>query len=189
MMVKGLFVQLVLLASSVAIIFLFIQPRLDEVGTIQDETQIYIDEREDISDVNERLSELSSRIESVSFDDRMRLNTFLPDEIDFIQIIRDLYIISVKSGSAYIGADYNADADTNERRGSRDDEVVLPDRHVFSLQVSGGYENIKDLVAALENNDYPLEVAELTITKQDETDLLDANLTLHTYSYNSDEQE
>jgi hypothetical protein len=185
MIPNGFFTQVGMVIVSVAIVFTVVEPTIAEIGEIQDDISVYQTERDKVISVNSRLSSLLSVLESVPVADNRRLLTYLPNSVDEISVLRDLYIMVNESGAQYINVANESSVATNQR-GSRVQQVQIgendPIPHTFVLAIEGTYVQIKRLLALLEQNHYLLEVKGLTI-QSNEGGFLKADITLVTYSY------
>lgn len=184
MMPKGLVTQLGMVAVSIGIVITYIQPAFGEVEDIQNNIATYKTERDKVVTVNSRLSELMSDMGSVSNDDQRRLLTYMPDSIDEIAVSRDLLLITLQAGILYKDVKYGGLGDRKGKKGSQAAEVSSQP-HVFMLSVEGTYEQLKNLFRLLEQNNYPLEVQEVSIGKL-EGGFLSAEIRLVTYAFKSD---
>ena len=181
MIPKGLFTQIIMLIAAVSIVITYIQPKFQEIGQTQDDIAVYQEQRKKIVDVNARLASLVSTMEAVPSPDKERLSNYLPDEVDEIAIVRDLFFISQRAGVIYVDADYlSGNKDKREAT-----EKGKPNVHTFELQVEATYDQIKDLLALLETNEYPFDIVEMGISGAEDSVLLKVSMTLNTYSYNN----
>lgn len=186
MIPKGLTTQIGMLIVSAGIIFTYVQPAFGEVAKIQDNIQTYQIERDKVVSVNSQLSRLMAQMESVSNDDQRRLLTYMPDSVDEINVSRDLLLITIPSGVLYKDVRYTGLADrASKKNRAATEEESGPEGHQFSLSVEGTYEQIKNLFRLIEQNNYPLEVRGVEISKLD-GGFLGADLILVTYSFQSD---
>lgn len=183
MIPQGLFTQIGMVIISGAIIVTYVQPIFTEIGVKQKDIAVYQEKIKSVSAVNERLNSLSSRLNSVSMDDNRRLLTYMPDEIDSISIVRDLFLISNEAGVFYVDSQYEGEVESKRSSASSEDDQG-PYKYSFTLSVEGTYNQLKELVNLLEQNNYPLEIHNLDID-QLEGGFLSANLSLVTYSYKS----
>lgn len=168
MMSKNLFIQVAMIAISLGIIFTFVKPTFSEIGGLQDDIAIYQTEQQKVSGVNSQLMSLVNVLNSVTPDDQKRLLTYMPDEVDVISVVRDLSLISDAAGVAYISASSNGkDVPASEREEEVVSDYVEPRAYSFSFSVEGTYEQIKTLFTLLEQNNYPIEVQDMTIQKKD----------------------
>ena len=184
MIPQGLFTQIGMVIISAAVIVTYIQPIFTEIGVKQKDISIYQDKIKSVSAVNDKLDSLTARLNSVSTDDNRRLLTYMPDEIDSISVIRDLYLISNQAGVFYVDAQYEGEVEDRKASASSEGVDTDPRKYSFLLSVEGTYRQIKGLISLLEQNNYPLEIHSLDID-QLEGGFLSVNLSLVTYSYKS----
>lgn len=155
----GAFIQIVLLIVSVVIGFTYLKPTFLDIQSLQDEKQRYIDERTRVDEVNRLLQSLVNEYESVSVDNLRKLNAYIPDSIDELEIMRTIMAvseesevnvesISIESSGTYAGSE---DDDNNYQTGE------------FSVSLSGPYDNMKPFLARLERNASPLLVSNIEI--------------------------
>lgn len=176
MIPRGLFTEIVIILLATGIIFTYIQPTFDEITKTQEDIMLFRTESEKISAVNEQLSDLVAQVESISSEDRRKLLTYLPDTVDTVDIPRTLSFMAEDAGVilgqvSYVGV--------NKKSPEADAEA--PVSHEFSMDVSGTYEQIKNLLSMMERNEYPLEIRSLSISTQ-EGGFLNAQLQITTYS-------
>ena len=186
MIPKGLFVQIGLLLLSVAIIFTYIRPTFAGIGATQDDIAVYQQEADQISEVNSKLQTMVALVDSISIEDKDRLTTYIPNQIDTIMIPRDLEAISTQSGLLFNAVSYTGKSSkgqkVNDLGVATAQDANTPFGHSFSLNVSGSYQQLKSFFAALEENEYPLEVYSLTVAPA-EGGFLTADMQLITYSH------
>ncbi len=186
MIPKGLFTQIGMMIISVGIIITYIQPSFAEVEVIQDNIEKYQIEREKVVSVNSKLSSLALTMDSVSGEDKRRLQTYLPDAVDSISVSRDIYLITEQAGVFYKGVEYaGQEKETRNRNRTETTSDTATEPHTFSLTVEATYEQLKDLLRLLEQNSYPLEVHNMEITKM-EGGFLGVSLDLVTYSFRNE---
>jgi hypothetical protein len=181
---KGVFTQFVMVIISIGIVFTYIKPAFDEIEIIQNETKTYEGEIDKVLSVNSQLSDLQTTMESVSMTDRYRLLNYLPDSIDEIKVLRDLYLINKRAGTLYVGVTSNSDQRGTQRKNANQNETG-PDQHAFNLSVEGTYTQVKNLFRLLEQNNYPLEVQNVSISPA-EGGFLSVSIDLVTYSFKND---
>lgn len=183
MIPTGLFSQIGMIIISVGIIFTYIQPTLSGISLIQDDIFLYQTKFGKVAGVNDRLDSLVDGVRRVSTEDRNRLNTFLPDSVDGIDVSRDLFIIAKEAGLLYVDSQYLTDeSSVNSRSVNNSSDDFVPDGHLLELSVEGTYDQIKRLFSLLEKSDYLLELDNLNVSKL-EGGFLEAVITLRTYSY------
>jgi len=178
----GLFSQIGTIALSVAIVFLYTAPLFGEIGATQTQIVQYTQERERVTDTNDRLTSFISQLNSISTDDRNRLETYLPDSIDEIVVLRDLEILAEITGVNYSAISYDGlFVNEDEEIGIVDESDPLVTTHSFSLVAQATYDNLKDFFSLLEQNKYPLQIQSLSLTP-DVSGLISIEATIITYS-------
>lgn len=180
MIPKGLFSQITIIVVAVLIVITYIKPELERTKSLQDKISVYKDEQKKVADVNTKLENLKADMDNVSESDKIRLLKYMPNTVDTIAVPRDITFITESTG--VILKDVKSDGDTQAAVGEAVDVMsALPLTHSFSVDIEGSYEQIKQTLEAFEKNEYPLEVYDLKITKQ-EGGFLDATIKLNTYS-------
>ncbi len=181
MIPKGLFSQISMLILSVSIIITYVKPAFEVIGTVQDSIEVYSNERKKIESVNLQLATLTSKINSVSNNDRKSLLTYLPDKVDEIAVSRDLSFIAKEAGIIYKNSSSNGNKE-NANSTNLEETTVIPKAHSFSLSVEGTYSQLKNFLRLVEQNNYPLEIHDMNITSVD-GGFLQAEIDFVTYSY------
>jgi len=182
----GLFSQIIAIILAVVVGFFYVQPTVTEIGEIQTDTARYQVERKKIQEINQQLAQNIATFESVSRADKEQLAVYMPRQADDISIMRDISFIVDRAGVVSTALSYNGASTQEAFLFSEDDtngsdlgdQAATP--HAFTVGITGTYPAIKDFLRLLEQNHYPLEVHQLTMSAT-ETGLMDANLSLITY--------
>jgi len=180
----GLFSQISAIIISVVIGVFFVQPIVTEIGEIQTDISSYQDERQKVQVVNASLAEDVTFLQGISPLDRQKLATYMPRVVDDIAVLRDIEFMVAEAGLVYNSLAYEG-IEQEVLSFVEDVDSVLgdnvPTKHSFSVDVTGGYTDIKTFMRILEQNNYPLEIHALDIAAL-ETGLMSASMTLVTYS-------
>ena len=179
MMGNSVIAQVGVLALALAIAFTYIKPTLAEIGARQDEITQTKAELETINDVNNRLNELARAVEAIPQVDKEALVAYIPDQVDEVQVLKDLSEISAVVGVAVRNIAYEGQ-DLSEK--SEDSAVEMPVPHNFSIMVAGSYERIKQFLLLLEQNKYPLEISTLSLSPL-QGGYLELELAIVTYAH------
>lgn len=197
MFAKGLFTNIVLIAISVGIFLTYLRPTFTLIEADQDSIAQYETERSKIQSVNARLNQLASAADQLSRDDRDRLYTYLPNEVDTVAVQRDLLLIAEMVGIelttlSVSGEEQLEVAPVLDESGEVEMERSKLVPHHFDLAFIASYEDIKEFLSLLEQNHYPLQVSALSISGVSEESVeevgvipigsLNAALTVTTYS-------
>lgn len=180
--------QLVLITLSVLIIITYIQPTYEDMENIRAEAEAYQDALDNANSYNTKLQELYNTVNSFNASERRALNRYLPTEIDTIAVMRDIETI-VKNHSIPLKTLSTSDEVVevlNENPQTAGQGQVIEKRlpvrvQRFELSVVADYEQFVPLLQDFERNAYPLEVAALSVTPNDEGPY-NLSLTLETYS-------
>jgi hypothetical protein len=182
MITKGLFTQLAMIFLAVGIGYFYVMPTFNAVGEIQDDIALYKDERTKVDAVNQELRALLDSLEGIPAQDQRKLLTYMPDYVDPLAVSRLLQAIAAQSGVllddvSYQEVRFDLIEDQEE---SGQEELPVP--HEFNFAVQGTYEQIKNTLALLERNEFPLEVHHLELGVVEGV-FLEADMTIVTYSH------
>ena len=184
---NSLIIQIFTAGLAIGIVMTYIQPTLAKIRTHQDDIAKVEEESARISEVNQRLARLYAQVNEIPVSDKAALFTYLPDEVDDVQVLKDLFLMAEEADVlvgelAYGGPEQamaSADGTATE---------LQPAGHIFNLSFQGSYEQFKRILTRLEQNNYPLVVKELDVSPT-EGGLLDVDLALVTYAHTSAELE
>jgi hypothetical protein len=191
MISKSLFINVAMIAISIGIVITYVEPTFSEISKLQEDISVYQNEQKKVSEVNNQLSSLIDVLTSVYTDDERRLLTYMPDQIDPIDVVRDLSLISKEIGLTNISPVFEGkNTEKNQNREARGANTVQPEEYRFALSAGGTYRQIKNLFLLLEQNDYPLEVQSLSLVSEEAGVLsLDAILSVYTYKDSATREE
>lgn len=167
-------VQLALIGISMVVVFVYIKPTFASISEVQDEIAEYAAVISNVEEFNRQLRQLIQQEQTFSVADREALDRFLPNNIDPLQVMLDLETIIGKTDfkitSLGMGGGDDGDnsqqqvrATSEEMQGSIEESMSLLRYQEFSLDGSGTYDDLKDLLQLLEANAYVFEVADLTL--------------------------
>ena len=184
MITRNIFIQVAMIAISIGIIFTFVEPTFGQIGKLQDDIVVYQVEQQKVSSVNNQLMALVNVLNNVAPDDQRRLLTYMPDEVDTINVVRDLSLISEEAGVTYISAEsIGAGVSADQREVVEEESAYTkPREYTFNLAIEGTYSQVKNLFMLLEQNNYPIEVQTLSIQKKD-GGFLTAGIGLSVYAH------
>ena len=174
---NSLLSQVIVAGLAIGIIITYIQPTITQISSRQDEINQTREELEKINSVNERLDQLVAQTNNISQRDINALETYMPDELDNVQVLKDIYSITQLAGVVTESLVYSGEGPDLTL-----DDPSAPFTHLFSISVDGSYERIKQMLVLMEQNNYPLDVKSLTITPN-ENGFIKAVLEVVTYSH------
>lgn len=165
----GLFSQVLLLITSVMLVFTYIKPTFAEISNTQDEIETYQLEIEKVSSVNSKLAALVSEYDNIPNEDKIKLLTYMPDEVDSVSVPRDLAAIVERAGVTLEAVTYDGAPEPIVQYDDAGMPVITDandsEPHNFSIKFECSYSQFKEILALLEGNAYPLEVEEMSVTK------------------------
>lgn len=176
---NSLLTQVAAAGIAIGIIVMHIQPTLDEVKVLQDEILNTQEEKAKIEAVNDQLNKLYAEVNAMQAADKKALITYLPDTIDEVQVLKDLSLIA-RDSEVYVQAITYDGIKQSKAAPATDEEK--PFVHTFSINMSSTYEQVKEFLLRLEQNNYPLTVYTMSV-KPAEGGILDVSFELQTYSH------
>lgn len=166
--------QIVLLGMSLAIIFLFIQPKLVDLRVIQAEVEQFETAIDNATQFTRLLQSQLNSVNSISNADQQAMNTFLPNTLDPVVVSRDLQSIAERNSMRTTAISYtepviqgdvraiqNIDLEGEGELSSTVEPVLS--RTPFTMTVQGSYESFITFLQSLEANVYPLRVVGVTV--------------------------
>lgn len=176
----GLFSQILFMLLSVTLVFTYIKPAFSEIDATQDKIETYVTEIDKVSLVNSKLASLVSAYNNTSQSDRLKLLTYMPDEVDTIAVPRDLFAIATQAGVIVRNIEYGGSLDDEDGEVSSDlmlfDPAAEPiptvpsnesEKHLFTMSFEGSYAQVKTVLSLLEENAYPLEVHQMDVSRSE----------------------
>lgn len=180
--------QLGMIAIAVAIVLMYIEPKITSIRETQDLIASYEVETQNVSQVNESLKAKISAIDTVTPEDLQALARFIPSDIDEISVLKDLgTIIEAQSVTDYDIAYKGSNA------GQAEDEEIPNEygpvtEHYFSAIFEADYQQVKAVLAQMATNDYMLQVTNIKIIDAaDGLVKVDMSLTAFTLSGTAEE--
>lgn len=180
----SLFSQILMIAVAVAIILMYIQPKVKEIRQAQDLTTSYELETSNVSQVNESLKAKIAAIEAINSSDVQALVNFMPDSVDEIAVMKDLSIILDRESITDYDLSYEGFAAESEQQESEEGVMAEASKvveHAFSLGFTANYQQMKSLLGLLETNNYLLQVSNLNVTAA-EDGLLTIKMNISTFA-------
>jgi C4-dicarboxylate-specific signal transduction histidine kinase len=182
-MINGLFTQIIVAVVAVAIMITYVRPNLTRIGEIQTNIAKYEEEQTKVDAVNSQLRSLVSRVDSIPTDDNLALLAFMPDAVDNISVPRDINAIAALAGVELDQVIFKSEMDDIFLDENGQQLPNSPNAHSFTVSFNSSYEDFKNFLSLLQRNHYPLEVYDLKIDPSDESQGLDIEMNLVTYSF------
>ena len=168
-----------MVALTVGIIFTYVQPTFAKIGSLQEAIVQYQTESSKVNDVINSLANLVAKTNNIPASDLKALLTYMPDSVDHVAVSRDLLAISLEAGAYLESVEYSGILVSST---AEEGKEFLPVEHTFTVGLKGTYDQTKKFFSLLEQNNYPLEVHELSITST-ETGVINSEMTIITYSH------
>jgi len=174
-----LFYKIAMVVIAITIGFLYINPTISKIKSTQDMSQIYMEEATKVASVNKQLSDRLHDIDSLTLSNKQALLIYLPDKIDDVSVLKDLNTILKQQqivANSLVCKGPVIKKDNNEVV-----ETSWLTTHQFEIVADVTYAQLKELLGAIEINNYPLQVALLTVDPS-ENGFLIATLLLSAFS-------
>lgn len=184
----SLVTQIGMIAIAVAIVLMYIEPKITSIRETQDLILSYDVETQNVSQVNESLKAKISAIDMITPEDLQALARFIPSEIDEISVLKDLgTIIETQAITEYDIAYKGSNA------GQIEDEEMPKEygpvtEHYFSASFEADYQQIKSVLALLATNNYLLQVSNIKLVDTAEG-LVKVEMSLTAFSLFGSEEE
>ena len=143
-------VQVLLFVIALTIVWFYVYPAFTMVSEKQDRVSEYDEAIAEAQTANQLLDELLQEIRAIDSADQEALTTYLPESIDPIVVQRDLLAFVQRRDLQMENLSQTSDAELVEEENRYQSE--------FSISVTGTYDEIKNLLADIESNNYPLHV-------------------------------
>lgn len=179
---NSIITQIGIIAVSLGIVLTYIKPAFGEIKSIQDDIANTERQLSEVESTNNLLASIYANLNSISQANKNALLIYLPDETDTVLVMKDLTAIAKDSEVTIKNLKFNDGKSGNNRSSSAPQDVNTPFSQNFTIGISSSYEQLKDFLQRLEQNNYPLVVDKLTV-KPNSTGLLDSEITITTYSH------
>jgi hypothetical protein len=178
---------LIAIVFAIALFFLYIRPTYS--GAISDTRQqikSYDDALEAADRFQQKEAELTQARSQIPAESLARLNEFLPDGVDNVQLILDLNALAARSGMTLADFTTNNSSDgSSDQDDSAQSQPVGPDGGMtpgagaglvssspidslnLTFQGTGTYANFRTFLAGMENSLRPMDVINVDIDKSD----------------------
>jgi hypothetical protein len=164
-----LIAQVVIIGLSIGIMFVFIRPMFAEIKVTQDKIFQYSNVVAKASQFNARLQELLSIQNSFSASDRSVLENFIPNEIDVVDVMKNIetiFALSEVTISTLAAQELqvpNIDYTLEVYEGELPQEPPSTIYQDFDVTFNGTYEDVKEVLVLAEANATLLEVVKLKL--------------------------
>lgn len=183
-------VPLLMIIGAIALFFGYTNPTYNgAIANLQSEIESLDQALEAAEAFKEREAELARQVASLPQEDLTRLQTFLPDSVDNVQLIVDLNELANRSGvelsdfeitGGAEGAEAGGDALTEEEIAAAYDTGEVTGSLQLSTSATGSYAAFRTFLEGIETSLRPLDVVELGV-QDSETGVYTYTMTLSLY--------
>jgi hypothetical protein len=175
----------VLLVISLGLFFGYINPTYSQkVLPLQAEITQYDNTLAAAEDFNQKEAQLATERSALPADAIERLENFLPDGVDNVQLILDLNALAAKSGIQLSNFDIKGDIRPNESSKTGALSLESGSKRVDSIDVSvkavGSYSAFRLFLAGLEKSLRPMDVVQMDLSSA-ASSIYTYNITLRIY--------
>lgn len=163
-------VQILLLIIGLSLLYFYVYPMFTKISEAQDQVYEFDIAIREARTMNSLLAQLISDVNSISSADRRALNTYLPQSIDPVTVLRDIEAYIDRSPVTFVSLDYADDEVLIEEQVDPEFGHAITEPRaglVFNVQVLGQYQDIKNLIATFERNKYPLHANRIHLERED----------------------
>jgi hypothetical protein len=157
-------IPFVLVLAAIGLFFGYINPTYAEkVGALRTEIRSYDDALDAAEEFEKKESQLMTERANIPPDGLVRIEAFLPDGVDNVQLILDLNALAERSGLTL------SDFDITENNGAQDGDALAleSEGQIESLDLAvsatGNYASFKSFLEGAEWSLRPLDLIELDI--------------------------
>ncbi len=159
-----------------------IDPETDELSggvmALLEEKETFATALDNARALKERINELDVKLSAISDEQIRRLDAFLPDEVDEIQLIVDVNNIASRSGMKIsdVSTNWNDDNDSEaDGDGSAVESLTL------SFKVAGSYGQLRSFIKDIAQSLRIMDVESISFSLDEETAVSTYDITLVTY--------
>lgn len=173
-------VQLFIFAISMAIVFMYIQPKFLAIQSLQAEQERYDVVLERATQFNALLNTLLNTMNSLSQTDLQKVERYLPQVTDTVAVAKNIESIAWKNGvnpnKIIIAEQDEGDSEVTRRVQVAEYEEVTEgdtlmqslDEQKYTVHITGPYASFKNFLLDIESNNYPLQVTALSVAAMDD---------------------
>lgn len=175
---------LIALVFAIALFFLYIKPTFSgPIAATRTQIASYNDALAAADRFQQKEAQLTQQRAQIPADSLARLNDFLPDGVDNVQLILDLDALAARSGVTL--SEFNTDGGTATSGGTSPATPTTPastiptlgqqalsssdptDSLSLTFKATGTYSAFRTFLAGMENSLRPLDITDLQVTQSD----------------------
>ncbi|KND47019.1 MAG: putative pilO [Parcubacteria bacterium C7867-004] len=164
-------IPIILVIGSIALFALYVHPTYTQsIATLSGEIKGYDAVLASAKRFKEKQSDLSAQKSAIPLDQLARLEAFLPDTVDNVQLILDLNALAARSGVSLSDLDVALPEKKDEQIDGSGRISLTGQNPIETLEVSlsitGSYGAFRTFLAAAENSLRPLDIVEIVVTDE-----------------------
>lgn len=180
---------LIFIGVAGVVTYFFTMPQLAEMRSNQEQTTLFQNEIERVSNVNSILSQLQSNISSLPISDRQKLDRFLPTSVDQLLILKEIEALLVESEIEPISLasdQFQSPQAGNRRVETAADANEFVTTTTISTTFVATYEAIQTFLSLTEQHPYVLQFKTLAMLPvEDDPSLVTVEAQIHVFSFKS----
>ncbi len=179
---NNIFISLLLIIISVGTFLTYINPQYQDIKELKAQAADYENKMKNVSSIRSKRNDLATKKAELEKDNSLtRLNKFLPDHINNIDLIVDIDRIA-KENNIRLSDIVLSKNDSEVAPG---EIKTLSDLKYSSARVSfnfdGSYSSIKNFIADIRRSLRLMDIVSLTINKNGDVDNFNVSMTIRTY--------
>jgi|SRR3989344_2708567 len=177
------FMPLILIAVSIALFYVYIDPRYENIKTLTEQKREYSNALNKAGELSNVSQELLSQYNSLSQADLLRLEKLIPDNLNTIKLITDIDNIAGKYSIAVSGISVRESSSDPSQQIVTDGSEKPYQTAVISFSFSATYSNLVSFLRDLERSLQIIDVKSLAF-KADATNasgIYDYEVSINTY--------
>lgn len=183
--------NLLLIGAAAGLFFLpkyGISTKYEDIKSVQTQAKEYTNANNSAKALAEKRDALTNEYNQISDQEKKRLVTFLPDNIDPIRFILEMESIGRKIGMPIRGAKYSSIKNVTNPQDTIATEDTKYSIFTFEFTTEGSYDNMYTLLESLNNSLRLIDVINITVTpagggadSQRSSDFFTYNVRLNAY--------
>lgn len=179
--------QICVIGAAIGIVLLYTRPAFSGIADTQGQIAEYKTLRQKIEGVNAQLSQYAGAIDSIPISDVQRLETYLPQTVDEVAVMRDVQEIAEQSALLVQSVDSEIPSGVQSSSDFAD-RYPNVSRSYITLSANGSYEDIKNFLDKAAQNQYLLEASMLELSRLQDG-LVNLTVTFAVYAVDIDVDE
>lgn len=183
--------NLLLIGAAAGLFFLpkyGISAKYEDIKSVQTQAKEYANANKSAKDLATKRDSLTNEYNQISDQEKKRLVTFLPDNIDPIRFILEMESIGRKIGMPIRGAKYTSIKNVTNPQDTIATEDTKYSIFTFEFTTEGSYDNMYTLLESFNNSLRLIDVTNITVTpaaaaadSQRQADFFTYNVRLNAY--------